>query len=105
MKNRTPQFELPCASQAFNLFAERGDDPDRVIKEHFDSAMAAAAGREYEIKMQRVFAQCLSECPGFIGGDMAEVRPAGANTTACRSLGFEGETAQGEQGGQGQSQD
>jgi hypothetical protein len=52
----------------FNLAFERGDDPDRLIKEQMDRAIARGAAREYELKMQRTFA----DCPGFIGGDLPE---------------------------------
>lgn len=60
------QFELPKAEEVFNLACECGQDPDRVIKERLDAAIAAAAAKEYEMKMQRTF----SECPGFLGGDL-----------------------------------
>jgi hypothetical protein len=61
------QRELPEVDQAFNLAAEVGDDPDRLIKQRLDRAIAAAAQREYELKMQRTF----KECPGFCGSDDA----------------------------------
>ena len=51
--------------QVFNLIGETGTDPARVIRERLEAAIAAATAREYELKMQRTFAQC----PGFIGGD------------------------------------
>lgn len=59
------QSELAGSHTVFNLACECGVDPDRVLKERLDAAIARAAAREYELKMQRTF----SQCPGFIGGD------------------------------------
>lgn len=61
----SPERELPFAAAAFNLITESGVDPVREIMDKLREAEARAKAREYELKMQRVFA----ECPGFIGGD------------------------------------
>ncbi len=66
MRKRKTQFELAGeVGNVFNLVGECGVDPARVIRERLEAATAAAAAREYELKMQRL----LSECPGFIGSD------------------------------------
>jgi hypothetical protein len=61
--------------QVFNLISERGIDPERAIRERSEAEAAAAAAREFELKMQRTFAQC----PGFIGGDA----PSGEHGKGC----------------------
>jgi hypothetical protein len=61
------QHELAAeVGQVFNLVGECGTDSDRVIKERREAELARAAGRAYESKMQRAFAQC----PGFLGGEV-----------------------------------
>ena len=71
--SKSRQYELPKSGDVFNLAGQVGIDPMRVIREQFDDATRRAAARDYELKMQRVFAGC----PGFVGGDM----PIGDDST------------------------
>jgi hypothetical protein len=59
------QNELVNSAEVFNLAPEVGADPDRILREQLQAATDRAAAREYELKMQRTFAQC----PGFCGSD------------------------------------
>lgn len=63
---RKPEREFSFAAAAFNLITETGDDPLRVALDRLHAAELAAAAREYELKMQRVFA----DCPGFLAADV-----------------------------------
>ncbi len=62
---KTPQYELPQASEVFNLAGQVQDDPFRVERERWEAAAKRKAGEEYASRMQLQLAQC----PGFIGSD------------------------------------
>ncbi len=62
-----PEFSF--ARTAFNLIAERGDDPERIRREAEETVRRQREAAEYQEKMQRK----LTECPGFMGADL----PAG----------------------------
>lgn len=64
-RKKTLQRDLPVVGDCFNLVQETGDDPLRVILDRLHEASEKAAAREYQLKMQRTFA----ECPGFLSGD------------------------------------
>lgn len=58
-----PEFFF--ARTAFNLIAERGEDPERVAREAREQEQRRKAAAEYERKMQL----SLEKCPGFMGCD------------------------------------
>lgn len=64
-RTKRNQLELRTVGQEFNLVSETGPDPVRVMLDKLHAAEAQAAAREYELCMQRVFA----DCPGFQSGD------------------------------------
>lgn len=59
------QFELGCACEAFNLAAETGVDPERVLRERRETIERQRQAAAFEAKMQR----SLAECPGVVGFD------------------------------------
>lgn len=65
---QSPQFDLPCAGQVFNLSSERGIDPERVARERREAEQRQRDARDYERRMQRTFA----DCPGMVGGDLPD---------------------------------
>lgn len=77
--NRTQDFGF--AGSCFNLAGERGEDPDRILRERREAEKRQREAAEFQAKMQRR----LEECPGFIGGSM----PTGPG--ACGSVVIEPE--------------
>ena len=62
------QPEMPLAASCFNLALETGIDIDRQLVEQRAALARECAAKEFAAKMQRQ----LSECPGFIGGDVPQ---------------------------------
>lgn len=60
------QSEIPVVGVAFNLCVQTGLDMDRVLEDQRKALARECAAKEFTAKMQRM----LSECPGFLGGDL-----------------------------------
>ena len=49
------QTELPGSEEQFNLYSERGIDPERVIREAEAKRQAEQDARDYEERHQKTF--------------------------------------------------
>lgn len=55
MKHRLPQFDLPGAENAFNLFGETAEDPNRLAAEARAKAAAEEDRRKAESRQTDLF--------------------------------------------------
>jgi len=72
---KAAQLELRACADAFNLAGEQGIDSARLIAEMASAMRREREARAWQDKMQRK----LSDCPGFVGGDL----PSSERSKGC----------------------